>query len=267
MLADKRCVCEMDRYKVVVSHLIWLSHWCSPLRCRFWANKAEKSIWNIKWITMLFPHLSSVQLSQSLRWTVRFSIESTIRPQPQSKDTYVRISVSLFSFIYNLIRWITLSILTFGCTGTLKGLVECLPHIVWNSILWWKTLSSKQKEALQSFWFVLCDCQCKEIQRQHQKETGRRKPAPCVHFVCTTHSNFVTDFSSPLLTHAHSHSKLDPTKETQELQSIDLQCTNNVDCDSFVDNVFINISALVHIDMIIDAVNFVIEIRASGGCG
>lgn len=34
------------------------------------------------------------------------------------------------------------------------------------------------------------------------------------------------------------------------------------DCDSFVDNVFINISALVHIDMIIDAVNFVIEIRA-----
>lgn len=36
------------------------------------------------------------------------------------------------------------------------------------------------------------------------------------------------------------------------------------DCDSFVDNVFINISALVHIDMIIDAVNFVIEIRASG---
>lgn len=37
------------------------------------------------------------------------------------------------------------------------------------------------------------------------------------------------------------------------------------DCDSFVDNVFINTSALVHIDMIIDAVNFVIEIRASGG--
>lgn len=67
--------------------------------------------------------------------------------------------------------------------------------------------------------------------------------------------------------HTHPQSKLDPTKETQELQSIDLQCTNNVDCDSFVDNVFINISALVHIDMIIDAVNFVIEIRASGGCG
>lgn len=49
-------------------------------------------------------------------------------------------------------------------------------------------------------------------------------------------------------------------------QSIDFpsSVSKQFECDSFVDIVFINISALANTDKIIDAVNFVIEIRASG---
>lgn len=169
--------------------------------------------------------------------------------------------VVLLFFIDNLIRWITLSILTFGVHIKKNAQPECFAafHITWN-FMSEKLYPQKQPSTFRLFYVI---AECKETRSKndrtlfgeggakHSRRKSRRKVkenplcSVCNSVVCTTISNFVTN--------------------TEKWQSIDFAVCKQFDCDSFVDNVFINISALVHTDMIIDAVNFVIEIRASGG--
>lgn len=92
-----------------------------------------------------------VQLSQSSNETfIKMNKDST----PQNVKTfYSAVCVCVFS-IDNLIRWITLSILTFGVHIKKNAQPECLPHITWNFIWEWNFYPPQQLSSLRLFYMI-----------------------------------------------------------------------------------------------------------------